>query len=70
MLMSGNGKVGKSQIRLPGAWDLTSRSGAWRLCSGMWVGNGLAEQPRPLSQVIYTLSALSWTPIAQNKGIM
>lgn len=22
------------------------------------------------SQVIYTLSALSWTPIAQNRGIM
>lgn len=36
----------------------------------MWVGKGLAEQPWPPSQVIYTLSALSWTPIAQNKGIM
>lgn len=43
---------------------------AWRQCSGMRVGKGLAEQPWPLSQVIYTLSALSWTSIAQNKGIM
>lgn len=31
---------------------------------------GLPSKVRPSSQVIYTLSALSWTPIAQNKGIM
>lgn len=36
----------------------------------MWVAVGYTEQLRSLSQVICTLSALSWTPIAQNKGIM
>lgn len=33
-----------------------------------WARRLLSKMP-PLSQVIYTLSALSWTPIAQNKGI-